>query len=177
LTNREASAAVPSLYADAEMLQRFLIWGRHHIYRSNHFSIGCLRTFKSWTPRCRSRLWLLTLAPAGGSLAVSAATLMRLCSRPRAKRARLCSAAPPYRVTARLEQWPTQLIDVVSLKDVLHHIPTKTWQPRPGSSPPQTRGRGIFQSRTRKRFWPALARGSFTARFGVAPSMRMSYWS
>jgi 2-polyprenyl-3-methyl-5-hydroxy-6-metoxy-1,4-benzoquinol methylase len=128
MSQPDPATAAAFLYADAGPLVRALSWGRPYIcpfgpllpwvpHGATVFDIGC-----------GTGLWLLTLAVTGritggvgcdlNNAAIAVACLA-------AKR--LPAGSPPsglaFRATASAEDWPQEAFDVVSLIDVLHHIP------------------------------------------------------
>jgi 2-polyprenyl-3-methyl-5-hydroxy-6-metoxy-1,4-benzoquinol methylase len=120
-----ATAAAP-LYADAGPLVRALTWGRPYIC-----PFGPLLP---WVPQgasvldigCGTGLWLLTLAMTGritGGVGCDPNDAAIAVARLAAKR--LPAGPPPSGLTFRAtaEDWPQEAFDVVSLVDVLHHIP------------------------------------------------------
>ena len=119
---------VYSLYSDAGIMQRILAWCLPYICPFD--------PILPWVPKgalvfdigCGSGLWLLTLAQAGQILgAVGCDTNALALGTARAAATHLASTMPQdgmdFVFTPRIEDWPDRQYDVVSLIDVIHHIP------------------------------------------------------
>ena len=130
MSDRDPATLAFPYYRDADMFGKLLAWGRPYICPFDPLVAWVKPDNKVFDIGCGTGLWLLTLAAThktndgiGCDTNAKALNVARRAAARFSEESTQLSTDFKFLETSDISKWPSTKFDVVSLIDVLHHIP------------------------------------------------------